>query len=86
MTEGREDGNWDQALSSHQDMQSEIITGRNIELYDRSYPSILTSQRKRRTTKANVKQQRTPRLQRQSELEARRFPRELWMASSWPVP
>lgn len=34
MTEGREDGNWDQALSSHQDMQSEIITGRNIELYD----------------------------------------------------
>lgn len=34
MTEGREDGNWDSALSSHQDMQSEIITGRNIELYD----------------------------------------------------
>ncbi|KAJ9112353.1 hypothetical protein QFC19_000773 [Naganishia cerealis] len=34
MTEGREDGNWDTALSSHQDMQSEIITGRNIELYD----------------------------------------------------
>ena len=34
MTEGREDGNWDQALSSHQEMQSEIITGRNIELYD----------------------------------------------------
>lgn len=34
MAEGREDGNWEQALSSHQDMQSEIITGRNIELYD----------------------------------------------------
>lgn len=34
MTEGREDGNWDTALLSHQEMQSEIITGRNIELYD----------------------------------------------------
>jgi ATP-dependent DNA helicase MPH1 len=33
-TVGREDKNWDAAIFNHRDIQSEIIIGKNLELYD----------------------------------------------------